>query len=190
MIITMRVKINKKKLLLVITIVFILIIIMFGGLYIKKKNDIDNYKRFYYEYTQLNDKISNNEAMYSNYIKAIQNYITVFMKYEGYVKVNDSDKDNIYKASTDYLEYVENLKKLTPPKELQDDYNNLIVLYEKENVRRENINRDLKNNNGKNIKSEDLETIKDLTKLKNDFESKIVIISKQKDINIEEINIK
>ena len=106
------------------------------------------------------------------------------MKYEGHVKVNDSDKDNIYKASTDYLEYVESLKKLSPPKELQEDYKNLIELYEKENVRRENINRDLKNINGKNIKSDDLETIIDLTKFKNDFESKIIITSKQKGIDI------
>jgi hypothetical protein len=112
------------------------------------------------------------------------------MKYEGKAKVNDVDKDNINKSSTDYLGYIESLKKLSPPKELQDDYKNLIELYEKDNIHRENINRDLKNNNGKNIKSEELETIKDLTKFRNDFESKIVITSKQKGIDIEEINAK
>jgi hypothetical protein len=176
---------NKNKIIIIVVSIFISVVIIFGGLYVKKKNDINNYKKFYIEYNQLNNKISNNETMYSNYIKAIQNYIAVFMKYEGKVKINDVDKDNINKASADYLEYVEDLKKLSPPKELQEDYKNLIVLYEKENVCRENINRDLKDNNGKNIKSEDLETIKDLTKFKNDFESKIIITSKQKEINIE-----
>jgi hypothetical protein len=181
---------NKNKIIIIIFSIFISVVIIFGGLYIKKKNDIDNYKKFYYDYTQLNNKISSNETAYSNYIKAIQNYITVFMKYEGKAKVNDVDKDNINKSSTDYLGYIESLKKLSPPKELQDDYKNLIELYEKDNIHRENINRDLKNNNGKNIKSEELETIKDLTKFRNDFESKIVITSKQKGIDIEEINAK
>lgn len=180
---------NKKKLLIITIGITVFIGIILSGFYIKNQNDIKNYKKFCYEYNQLNNKILKNEELYSDYVKAIKNYVDVFTKYEGHAKINDDDKINIERYSDEYIKLVEKLRSLSSPQEFKDDYKKLLDLYDKDNIRRENINRDLKNNNVKNIKLDNLDSIKELVQLKNDFQSKITIVTKQKGMSIDEIKI-
>jgi hypothetical protein len=177
----------KNKLLIITISIFVFIATILGGLYIKNQNDIKNYKRFCSEYNQLNNKILKNEELYSNYIKAIKNYVDVFTKYEGYAKVSDDNKANIEQYGNEYISLVKELKNLESPQEFKDDYIKLLDLYDKDSIRRENINRDLKNNNVKNISVDYLVDNKDLIKSRNDFQSKITIVTKQKGMDMNEI---
>lgn len=181
------IKHNKKIILTSISCIFILAGLISGGLYLKYQNDVRNYKKFCYNYIKLDEKISNNEKSYSNYIKAIKNYVDVFTLYEGYAKISDENKNNIVKVAEEYIEYISELKNLSTPKEFKEEYDKLIDLYDKDIIRRENINRDFKNNNGKNIEKDYIEDNKDLIQMRNDFKSKITIITKQKGMNIDNI---
>ena len=178
---------NKKIILTSISCIFVLAVLISGGLYLKYQNDVKTIKKFCYNYIKLDEKISNNEKSYSNYIKAIKNYVDVFTLYEGYAKISDENKNNIAKVSEEYIEYVSELKNLSTPKEFKEDYDKLIDLYDKDIIRRENINRDFKNNNGNNIEKDYIENNKELIQIKNDFQSKLTIITRQKGINIDNI---
>jgi len=174
----------KKKIILTILSIMICISIGFGGLYIKSVNSVKDYKSFCNSYFEIDKNISKNEEAYLMYVKAIKNYVTVFTKYEGHAKLSDDNKVNIEKETEEYNGYINELKKLNPPQEFKDDYKKLIDLYDKDSIRKENINRDFTNNNANNIKDDYLIDNKDLTQLRNDFQSKITIISKQKDIKL------
>lgn len=178
---------SKKRIIIYVSSLIVLLCLITSGIYLKRQNDIKNYKTFCNNYEQIDKKISENEKVYATYIKAMKNYVEVFTKYEGHAKLDDVDKGAIEQRSTEYIALIEELKKLTPPKEMQDDYRKIIDLYEKDSIRRESINRDIRNNNGRSTKSDVItDGNSDLIELKNDFQSKIAVISKQKGINLEE----
>lgn len=178
---------NKKIILTTISIINLLVVIIVSGIYIKNKNDIKNYKSFCNNYLKIDSKIFKNEESYLMYIKAMKNYVTVFTKYEGKAELKENDKKNIELKAEEYNNYIDELKSLSPPQEFKEDYEKLIDLYDKDCIRKENINRDFKNNNARSISEDYLTDNKDLIQSRNDFQSKITIVNKQKGINIDEI---